>query len=161
MLIHYIILQVNIWWVVHTVTILWKIYFPIQARALYSESSTRRLRVLHITCVLVALLLPLVPVVIPIIGNAITESQSDGPVPGTLGFGSNINPPILCSGVDADITFYTLILPNVLLIMLGTISLVLAIWKIHKVLYDVYGVLLCSDMQLLVLYSVCMCGSHR
>ena len=132
MVVHYTVLQVSIWWIINVLILLWRVFFPIRARAL---NSTKRLGVLHVTCVLVVLLLPLIPTVTPIIGNAITESQSDQPVPGTLGYGFTMFPPVICSGLDANIAFYTLILPTLLFILVGTISLILVIWKINKVSY--------------------------
>jgi hypothetical protein len=74
-------------------------------------------------------------VVAPIIGNAVTEARADlaASVPGTHGYGLALFPPIICSGVDNKVTFYTVILPNVLLILVGIITVVLVIWKIHKV----------------------------
>lgn len=128
---HYLLLQINLWWVLHMATLFWKVYFPVHARSL---QSTRHLKVVHALCIIAALFLPLISVAAPIIGNAVTEAQTDQPVPGTHGFGFALFPPILCSGTNENVTFYTVILPNVLLILVGTITLVLAIWKIHKVL---------------------------
>ena len=116
-----------------------RVYFPIKARSL---NSTKRLRVLHVTCVLVALLLPLIPAVTLIIGNAITENQSDQPVPGTLGYGTVVFPPVICSGLDANIAFYTLILPSLFFLLVGTICLVLVIWKINKVSNSPYVIIM-------------------
>ena len=130
MVIHYSTLQISIWWIMNVLILLWRVYFPIKARAL---NSTKYQRVPHVICVLVALLLPLIPAVTPIIGNAITERQSNQSVPGTLGYGFILIPPVACIGLDANIVFYTLILPVLLFLMVGTISLVLVIWKIHKV----------------------------
>ena len=141
MLHHYTVLQISIWWIINVSILLWRVYFPIKARAL---DSTKRLRVFHVTCVLVALLLPLIPAITPIIRNAITEKQSDQPVPGTLGYGSLFPSRDICSGVDPNILFYMLILPTLLFLLVGTISLILVIWKIHKVttyacIYPVVG----------------------
>lgn len=90
------------------------------------------------------MLLPLISAFAPIIGYTVAKSQVDQqPESGTLGFGFALFPPILCSGVDENITFYTVILPNVLLILVGTATLVLAIWKIHKVCYTI-GMSICN-----------------
>ena len=130
MVVYYFALQVSIWWIMNILILLWRVYFPIEARAL---NSTKSQIVLHVTCVLVALLLPLIPAITPIIENAITEKKSNQSVPGTLGYGLILFPPVICSVLDANMTFYTLILPTLLFLLVGTISLVLVIWKIHKV----------------------------
>ena len=130
MVVYYSSLQISLWWIMNVLILLWRVYFPIEARAF---NSTKYQRVPHVTCVLVALLLPLIPAVTPIIGNAITERQSNQSVPGTLGYGFILIPPVICSVLDANMTFYTLILPTLLFLLVGTISLVLVIWKIHKV----------------------------
>lgn len=130
MFLHYLLLQINLWWVLHMITLFWKVYFPIHARVL---KSTRRLKIVHAVCVITALLVPLIPVAAPFISNTLTEARAQQPVTGTHGFGFTLFPPILCSGINENVTFYTLILPNVLLLLVGTVTLILAIWKIHKV----------------------------
>ena len=129
-MLHYTLLQINLWWVLHTAALFWKVHFPAQAKAL---QSTVRLKLVHALCIAVALLLPLPAVVAPIIDNSLAERRTEGPVPGTLGYGFALFPPILCSGLNSNITFYTVILPNVFLVLFGTVTLVLTIWKIHKV----------------------------
>ena len=129
-MLHYMLLQINLWWVLHTAALFWKVHFPAQAKAL---QSTIRLKLVHTLCIAVALLLPLPAVVAPIIDNSLAERRTEGPVPGTLGYGFALFPPILCSGLNSNITFYTVILPNVFLVLFGTVTLVLTIWKIHKV----------------------------
>lgn len=122
------ILQINLWWVIHMAALFWKVQFPVQAKVL---QPSKRLKLIHALCVAVGLLVPLIPAVVPIIDDILQKSNQ--PVPGTLGFGVALFPPILCSGLNENITFYTLILPNVCLVLFGTVTLVLAIWKIHKV----------------------------
>ena len=123
-------MQINLWWLMHMTALCWKVFLPVQARSL---QSSRRLKLVHILCVLVGLLVPLIPVLAPIISNAVMEARLDQPIPGSHGFGFALFPPILCSGIHEDVTFYTLILPNVLIILVGTVTMVLTIRKIHKV----------------------------
>ncbi len=127
MMLHYFLLQANFWWVFHMIALYWKVAFPSHAKYL---RSTKRLRLVHGICVLIAVLVPLIPVIAIITNDLVNGSDT---TPGTLGFGFGTSPPILCAGLNMDITFYTVILPNFILITIGTITLVLVIWKIHKV----------------------------
>ena len=136
MIFQYIILQINLWWVMHVLALFWRVHFPVYARSL---QSSLRLSVVHVVCILIGVLVPVIPVVAIIADNAVQEKRSEQPIPGTLGFGLAIFPPILCTGLDEKVTFYTLILPNVLLIICGTVAMVLTIWRIHRVRESIIG----------------------
>ena len=127
---HYFILQINLWWVFHMATLFWKVHFPLQAK---SFRSTKRLRVLHAICVVIGLFLPTLPVIATIAEDAVAARGSDQPRAGTIGFGFGIFPPILCSGMNVKVTFYSVIFPNVLLVYVGTTALILTVWRIHLV----------------------------
>ena len=109
--------------------IFWKVHFPVYARSL---QSTMRLRVIHVVCVLLALLLPVIPVVATMVHDVVQESNSEQPLLGTLGFGFTLFPPHLCLGLNLNVTFYTIIFPSMLLVIFGTVALILTIRKIHK-----------------------------
>lgn len=130
--VHYIPLQLNLWWVSHMVTLLWKMRHPLQAKM----PNTRKYhRVIHIVCVVIGLLAPLISVVAIIAENSIHDRNTSQDLPGSLGFGFGIFPPVLCAGLNGKVTFYTLIFPNILLVMVGTSTLAITIWTIHKVHY--------------------------
>ena len=133
-MLHYILLQINLWWVMHMAALFWKVHFPVHAKSL---QSSKRLRVVHLVCVLIAVFLPVVPIIATIADNAVQEGDSEQPVPGTLGFGLALFPPLLCSGLNSDVTFYTVIFPNVLLIIAGIVAMIFTIRKIHKVSFVV------------------------
>ena len=105
------------------------VHFPLYARSL---QSTTRLKVVHVVYVLLALLLPVIPVIATIVDDVIQESNSEQPVPGTLGFGFAVFPPQLCIGQNSNVTFYTVIFPSVLLVIFESVTLILTIRKIHK-----------------------------
>jgi len=71
-----------------------------------------------VICVILALVLPLIPVI---------TAASKG------GFTMTRFPTFLCTGRDSDATFYTLVLPIVIILGIGTTVLVFVFWKIHKV----------------------------
>ena len=89
--------------------------FPIQSKV---YETARRTKYIQIVMVVLGLLLPLIP--------AIT-----GEVIG--GYTITRFPPILCTGSDADATFYSLLLPIIIIIGTGTSLLVIMFWKIHMV----------------------------
>ena len=93
----------------------WKVQFPLHSR---SYEKARRIKYIHLICVILALVLPLVPV--------ITVASKGG-------FTITRYPTFLCTGSDADATYYTIVLPIVIILGIGTTVLVLVFWKIHKV----------------------------
>ena len=107
----------------------WKVQFPLHAR------SVKYQRMVHALCIVIGVVMPLVPVIVTILDDVIRQNNSDMPIPGTLGFGFGILPPLLCSGLNSTVTFYAVILPNVILIFFGTSILVLTIRSIHKVMH--------------------------
>lgn len=121
--------QIAIWCVTHLLVLYWTILFPIKAQ---STTAARHLRVVHITSLLIGLFYPILPIVAIIVEDSIQRSH-DGIRFGRLGFGLYTFPPIFCTGLYPDIVFYTALLPNVLLIIIGITTLVLMIWTVHKV----------------------------
>ena len=112
---YYVLLQTSLWWIFHIFILLWKIQFPLHSRRFEKTHSTK---CIHLTVVTLALLLPLITVI---------SSEIKG------GFTLTRFPPIVCAGADADVTYYTLVLPLVFIIGCGTTALVMIFWKIHKV----------------------------
>ena len=112
---YYTILQEALWWFIHIIAIFWKVGFPFHARTLQTGHWNKYL---HITGVLIALVLPIIPVIV---------SATIG------GFGMIRFPPILCTGKNADATFYSLIVPIIILLQSGITLLLIMIWIIHRV----------------------------
>lgn len=54
-------------------------------------------------------------------------------IPGGYGFGMTNFPPILCAGLDSDASFYSLILPILVMTEIGMTLLVFAFWDVRKV----------------------------
>ena len=114
---YYGLFQLAVWWFCHEVSLFWKIKFPFHAR---SFETTHRIKYVHITMVIVGLVLPALPVIVTVtIGN---------------GFGLTRFPPILCTGLEKDSTFYSLVLPIDILSAIGISLLIIIFWIIHKVI---------------------------
>ena len=109
------------WWFCHEVSLFWKIRFPFHAR---SFETTHRIKYVHITMVIVGLLLPALPVIVTF-AAATRDSR---------GFGLIRFPPILCSGLESDATFYSFVLPINILLAIGIPLLIIIFWIIHKVI---------------------------
>ena len=71
--------------------------------------------------VIVGLVLPALPVIV-------TFTTGD-----PSGFGLTRFPPILCTGLQKNATFYSLVLPINILMAIGIPLLVIIFWIIHKV----------------------------
>ena len=114
------------WWILHVSVVFWKLNFPFHAHFF------DKTKYLHAFCVILALLIPLAPII-----AAITKSRIDSNRAGTettsIGFGLTRFPPLLCTGTDKDVTFYSLILPLDLILFVGFPLLVMIFWIMHKV----------------------------
>ena len=122
--IYYALFQLAVWWFCHVVSLFWKIRFPFHAR---SFETTHRIKYIHIAMVIVGLVLPTLPVIV-----AFTTGT-----PTTRGFGMTRFPPILCTGLQRDATFYSLVLPINIALAIGVPLLIIIFWIIHKVhVYD-------------------------
>ena len=119
------LLQAFLWWIFHVLAIFWKVHFPMHSR--YYDKM-HRTRYIHVTCVIVALTLPMVPLI---------PTSING------GFIMPRFPPVLCVGRDADSSFYSFVIPIVLLIGAGTNLLVLIFWRIRRVSHYYYIALHC------------------
>ena len=112
---YYVLLQSLLWWIFHVSVIFWGVQFPLHSR---SFKINNRMKYIHLTCIVLAFLLPLVP--------ALTNAFKGG-------YTMNRFPPILCVGTNVDATFYSLVLPIDIMLGIGTALLVITFWKIHKV----------------------------
>ena len=92
-----------------------------------------RVKYVHITCVVVGILVPFLPIIATMAQFAHGKSSADA-AKGGLGFGIIRFPPLLCLGRHGDMTFYSLILPIVIILMIGMTILIQIFWIMHKVL---------------------------
>ena len=91
-----------------------------------------RVKYVHIAAVALSILVPFTPVVAIMSqyghGRSAAEAATGG-----LGFGITRFPPLLCTGRHANTTFYSLILPIFLILMVGMTMLVIIFFIIHRV----------------------------
>ena len=126
----YVIFQMAIWWLFHTSALLWKVGFPMHAR---SFEKSKKMKCIHIACIIVGIVIPLVPV-IALMANYAREAKSTTAfVSGGLGFGLGRFPPILCLGGDSTVAYYSIILPINLIFFVGMTELILLFAVVHKV----------------------------
>jgi len=118
--IYYGLFQLAVWWFCHVVSLFWKIRFPFHAR---SFETAHRVKYIHIAMVIVGLVLPTLPVIV-----AFTAGN-----PSSRGFGLTRFPPILCTSLQSDPTFYSLVLPINVLLAIGVPLLIIIFWIIYKV----------------------------
>ena len=52
------------------------------------------------------------------------------------------SPPIFCLGTNVDTTFYSLILPIIVILMVGMIMLITIFWIIHRVSTCISGIII-------------------
>ncbi len=105
------------------------IVFPYRTREL---RISKKLTYIHVACLLVGLFLPVLPVVADMSHHAV-KAKSEAMLQGRLGFGLGYFPPYRCLGIDGDVAFYSVILPNIILVKIGVTMLILTIWYVHKV----------------------------
>ena len=142
----YGLFQLAVWWFCHVVSLFWGIQFPFHAR---SFKTTGRIKYIHITMVIVGLVLPTLPVVV-----AFTPGN-----PNTSGFGLTRFPPILCTSLQRDPSFYSLVLPINILLAIGVPLVIIVFWTIHKVytrISDAYDYNIILAMLFLHWYCPCV-----
>ena len=127
---YYALFQLAIFWLSHVLVLFWGLKFPFHWRRF--KSSPTEMRYLHLTCVVTGLLGPFIPVIATMSQFAHGKSTAAA-VKGGLGFGITRLPSLLCNGRDEATTFYALVLPIIVIIMIGMPLLVLVFWIIHKV----------------------------
>ena len=126
---YYALFQLAIFWLSHVLVLFWGLKFPFRWRTF---KSTPNVRYIHLACVVTGLLVPFVPVIATMSQFSHGKSTAAA-VKGGLGFGITRLPSLLCNGRDEKITFYALVLPIIIIIMIGMAFLVLVFWIIHKV----------------------------
>ena len=113
---YYIVLQLLLWWLWHTIAVLWGAVWPFHARKF---NRSRNAKYLHIIFILVSLILPVIPVVIVISMRG--------------GFTITRAPPILCAGYDLHTNFWGFLFPLNLLLAVGVTLMVFILRIVIKV----------------------------
>ncbi len=117
MVFYHILLQLLLWWLLHVTMLVWKICFPLHAQS-FETSHRLGMKVIHIASVTLALLIPSIPVI------AAFASE---------GFNNTSFPPLLCTGSNADATFYSLVVPLIIMMEIGVTMLIVIFWTFYKV----------------------------
>ena len=151
----YILGQLTMWWIFHTSTLFWKLVFP-----LHAQSMLGKIKYIHITCVILGFLLPLVPIISSMakfamdpsntFGNSSNpRSRSDSFISGGLGFGPTRFPTVVCSSSDPDVIFYSLIVPIDIVLACGCTMLIIIFWSLYKVsIYFIWYLLNSSTIMM-------------
>lgn len=133
----YVLLQLALWWIFHTTSILWTVFFPYQAR---SFKASNEIKYIYISSIIVGITLPLVPVIasmaefaVRVDSDPILQLQNVTFASGGLGYASFRFPPILCTATSADVVFYALALPINIIVIIGVTELILIFWTLQKV----------------------------
>ena len=136
----YVLCQLALWWLFHTVSLFWKVIFPFHAR---SFDVSGKVKYIHIICVIVGILLPLLPIITSMAKfamdirkqneNSTSQIKNDLFLSGGLGFRSSRFPAILCSGRDADVIFYSVVLPIDIILASGCTMLISLLLSVHRV----------------------------
>ena len=98
---HYTLVQLTTWGFFHVIALFWRIRFPFHAR---SFETAHGFKYLHITVVILGVLLPLIPSIIMM---------------ATGGFAIRSFPPVVGLARDLPVTFYSVILPIILIVKIG------------------------------------------
>ena len=112
----YINILFSVFWLFHTITIFWIVWFPIHSRQFEQRGHNKYL---HTAVVLVALLFPIIPV---------------GAAFGSGGFVIASFPPVLSGGCfnrDGIVLFYTFIFLFCIIFPTGVTIILLTFWKLH------------------------------
>ena len=125
----YCLLQLAVFWFCHVLAIFWKIRFPFHARAFQMANHTKYL---HIVSAAIGVLFPTIPVIATMAQSAHRQSSAEA-VKSGLGFVIVTLPPLLCTGRNENVTFYSLILPILVILMVGMPVLIMIFWIIHRV----------------------------
>ncbi len=128
---YYGLIQITLWWLFHIATLFWIFRFPLHFR---SFQKLKRIKYIHITCVILGLVVPILPIVVTAGDHAMDVKRNDSlAIPHGFGFGMTNFPPVLCAGLDSDASFYSLVLPILVLTEIGMTLLVFAFWDVRRV----------------------------
>lgn len=111
----YVQLQIVLWAFIHVVALFWRIKFPIHSR---SFEIKKRIKYIHIAAVVLAFILPAVPLVVFAL---------------TGGYEIAAFPPRFCWPRSQDSFFYSINLPIIIALQIGAPLLLTIFWAVHKV----------------------------
>ena len=89
--------------------------FPFHAHRLKTSDYQKYL---HIALVVAGLTLPIIPICIAF---------------GVEGYGINPLAPVTCTSVNRYVTFYSVVMPAFLVVMIGIVLLIATFWRLRKV----------------------------
>ena len=136
----YIKSQGLIWWLFHTANLFWEVKFPYHARNFKISS---RKKYIYLTCIIVGILLPLVPITIIMTDTAVDLQKQNENSPSKqrnnlflsegLGFGHIALPALICASTNTDATFYSLLIMIDVILAYGCTMLIIIFWSVHKI----------------------------
>ena len=92
--------------------------FPFRAQLLKTSGYQKYL---HIALVVAGLTLPIIPICIAF---------------GVEGYGINPLSPVTCTSLNRYVTFYSVVLPVFLVVMIGIVLLIITFWRLRKVSFS-------------------------
>ena len=111
----YGLVQLVLWITFHAISLCWGILFPFHFRQM---KLAKKLKYIHISTVLVALLLPIIPALLLLLKDGYVIIDT---------------PTTFCAGRSPEFTFYALILPLSILLAIATSAFIIMLWIIMKV----------------------------
>ena len=105
------------WWFSHTIAVFWSVWFPVHARKIHH---TRYIKFIHISVIVIALTLPMIPV---------------GILFGTGGYVLSSYTTSLSTCIPRNLTtaMYVSVLPMCIVISTGITFNLLTVWKLLKI----------------------------
>ena len=122
---YYVVMQLLLWWLWHTVAVFWAVAWPFHARKF---NTSRNTKYLHIMFALASLLLPVAPVLV-----ILFVQTTSGSLKIQGGFTITRSPTFACAGHDIHINFWTYIFPISLVLAIGVTLLVFILRIVIKV----------------------------
>ena len=122
---YYVVMQLLLWWLWHTVAVFWAVAWPFHAKKL---NISRNTKYLHIIFALASLLLPVAPVLI-----ILFVQTTSGDLDIQRGFTITRSPPFACTGHDIHVNFWAYIFPISLVLAIGVTLLVFILRIVIKV----------------------------
>ena len=110
---HYFLLNITLWWLLHVCCMFWTLQFPLHARRHQNKQ-----KYIHAALVVVGLLVPIPGVVANL---------------ATSGFTRNSFPPLFCGTKNPNAQYYSLWIEINLLFAVGITLIIVMFWLVHKV----------------------------
>ena len=121
---YYIVMQLLLLWLWHTIAVFWSVVWPFHARKF---NTSRNTKYVHIMFVLASILLPIAPVLIILLIST-TPGQRLG------GFTITRTPPFVCTGYDIHTNIWAYIFPISLILAIGVTLLVFILRIVIRVM---------------------------